>query len=445
LLNEKTQDKSVFSTGDNIHVSVNFKENLEKKNIKSRLSDGRESPHNSVTSKVSKSDIKPSVIIDILDEEGPYRVIETPKDLVDISMSDGEREGNDLGPSTSTKIAPKSSPEHIKSITPVKSLLIVPTKGPMTPPEPDQYDPFDPTVSPDNEPESLPAHTPPLQPSTPPPGPQTPPPASPSLPASPPSSPSRQYKPITPPLINSPGIDLIPSPKQPKPNMKRIQQFTTIPGMTSVQWKPEFTSGSPMDMDLDNDSPSSPGSGSDLSDLFEPPSSSPPTSSLPKISLPVSSRHGSRQKKKASDSKAWQNIIGEGGKSAKKRPPPKQAINVPGPNPKMTVNMKVIDDKLKIIDEVPSSAVEMAVKDKFLKKVQRQERIVEEVKLVLKPAYNNRQISKEAYKEILRKTVPKVCHSRYGEINPSKIAKLVQGYIKKHEHSKKKTNPGYSF
>ena len=45
----------------------------------------------------------------------------------------------------------------------------------------------------------------------------------------------------------------------------------------------------------------------------------------------------------------------------------------------------------------------------FLKKVQRQDRIVEEVKLVLKPAYNTRRITKEAYKEILRKTVPKVC------------------------------------
>ncbi len=44
----------------------------------------------------------------------------------------------------------------------------------------------------------------------------------------------------------------------------------------------------------------------------------------------------------------------------------------------------------------------------FLKKVQRQERIVEEVKLVLKPAYNDRRITKEHYKEILRKTVPKV-------------------------------------
>ena len=33
---------------------------------------------------------------------------------------------------------------------------------------------------------------------------------------------------------------------------------------------------------------------------------------------------------------------------------------------------------------------------------------MEEVKLVLKPAYNTRKINKEAYKEILRKTVPKV-------------------------------------
>ena len=37
-----------------------------------------------------------------------------------------------------------------------------------------------------------------------------------------------------------------------------------------------------------------------------------------------------------------------------------------GPNSKMHVNMKVIDDKLKIIDDVPNSAVEMAVKEKVL-------------------------------------------------------------------------------
>ncbi len=92
--------------------------------------------------------------------------------------------------------------------------------------------------------------------------------------------------------------------------------------------------------------------------------------------------------------------------------------------------MKLIDDKLRIIDDVPTSAVEMAVKEKvgdrvaptvhsmssegsfgslqFLKKVHRQERIVEEIKMVLKPFYNRKKISKESYKEIMRKCVPKV-------------------------------------
>ena len=35
-----------------------------------------------------------------------------------------------------------------------------------------------------------------------------------------------------------------------------------------------------------------------------------------------------------------------------------------GHNSKQHVNMKVVDDKLKIIDDVPNSAVEMAVKEK---------------------------------------------------------------------------------
>merc|ERR1712203_840711 len=145
-----------------------------------------------------------------------------------------------------------------------------------------------------------------------------------------------------------------------------------------------------------------------------------PTSSLPRIGLP-----GGRSKKKgrASDSSAWQIIIGGQsivGETKNKRKSSRISQPQNGASSKQ-VQTKVIDNKLKIIDDVPSSAVEMAVKEKFLKKVQRQERIVEEVKLVLKPAYNARKINKEAYKEILRKTVPKVCHSRYGEINPRRL------------------------
>ena len=152
-------------------------------------------------------------------------------------------------------------------------------------------------------------------------------------------------------------------------------------------------------MDLDCDSPFSPGSASDLSDMFEPPTSSPPPSSLPKISLPISSsaKQSKSFKKKPSDSRAWQSIIGEsdkGGKLARKLANSGKALNYkmsgwyyedvpllvltadvcialhctlmfsPGAAAKKAVNMKVIDDKLKIIDDVPSSAVEMAVKEK---------------------------------------------------------------------------------
>ena len=62
-----------------------------------------------------------------------------------------------------------------------------------------------------------------------------------------------------------------------------------------------ISSGSPIDMDLD--SPFSPGSGSDLSDLFEPPTATPPTASV----------------NKASDSSQWAKIIGVEEKKMKRQ------------------------------------------------------------------------------------------------------------------------------
>lgn len=44
----------------------------------------------------------------------------------------------------------------------------------------------------------------------------------------------------------------------------------------------------------------------------------------------------------------------------------------------------------------------------FLKKLNRQERVVDEVKTVLKPHYARKHITKEEYKDILRRAVPKV-------------------------------------
>ncbi|XP_056138661.1 PHD and RING finger domain-containing protein 1 [Lampris incognitus] len=76
-------------------------------------------------------------------------------------------------------------------------------------------------------------------------------------------------------------------------------------------------------------------------------------------------------------------------------------------------------------------------KDKYLKKLHMQERAIEEVKLAIKPFYQKRDINKDEYKEILRKAVQKVCHSKSGEINPVKVANLVKAYVDKYKHARK--------
>ncbi|XP_038113307.1 PHD and RING finger domain-containing protein 1-like isoform X1 [Culex quinquefasciatus] len=73
----------------------------------------------------------------------------------------------------------------------------------------------------------------------------------------------------------------------------------------------------------------------------------------------------------------------------------------------------------------------LSTKERFMRKLNRLERVVEEVKLVIKPFYNKKQINKEEYKDILRRAVPKICHSRTGEINPIKIQKLIKAYVHK--------------
>lgn len=91
--------------------------------------------------------------------------------------------------------------------------------------------------------------------------------------------------------------------------------------------------------------------------------------------------------------------------------------------------------------------------------------------MALKPVYQRKEINKEEYKEIMRRAVPKVrvfcswqgldkmmgvrvtrsliscfvsliqiCHHRSGEINPSKIQRLVQKYIQQVKHERKKGN-----
>ncbi|XP_050312938.1 PHD and RING finger domain-containing protein 1-like [Anthonomus grandis grandis] len=180
------------------------------------------------------------------------------------------------------------------------------------------------------------------------------------------------------------------------------------------------------DVNLDFESPYSPGS-SDYEDLFEPPSE------------PVKPKSTKVKSGKKAGGSVFDNLFGsppvynkakkKGGGGGKKMS-----------NKTKHVGVKIDDDSLKILEELPNSAVEMQVKDKFLKKLNRQERVVEEVKLVLKPFYNKKKITKDEYKDIMRRAVPKICHNKSGEINPIKIRSLIEAYVKKIKHSKKVTS-----
>ncbi|KAI8499559.1 PHD and RING finger domain-containing protein 1 [Branchiostoma belcheri] len=91
------------------------------------------------------------------------------------------------------------------------------------------------------------------------------------------------------------------------------------------------------------------------------------------------------------------------------------------------------------IDEnIESSAVEMDIKEKqMLEKLNRQERVAEEVKLALKPFYQAKKVDKQQYKEILKKSVIQVCHTKTGKIDPVKIRRLVRQYVEKYRAMEK--------
>ncbi|XP_074853985.1 PHD and RING finger domain-containing protein 1 isoform X2 [Carettochelys insculpta] len=93
--------------------------------------------------------------------------------------------------------------------------------------------------------------------------------------------------------------------------------------------------------------------------------------------------------------------------------------------------------------KAPKPPLDKTKNEEYMKKLHMQERAVEEVKLAIKPFYQKREITKEEYKDILRKAVQKICHSKSGEINPMKVANLVKAYVEKYKHMRKhkKTDP----
>ncbi|CAG9863845.1 unnamed protein product [Phyllotreta striolata] len=233
---------------------------------------------------------------------------------------------------------------------------------------------------------------------------------------------------ITPSTVVSsmPQRIAIPSQAQIKPKISPTKMASSKQAKAT---RKRAQNGTNEDVMLDFDSPYSPGS-SDYEDLFEPPSEI--------VTKPVIKGKSKQQPKHASS--AFDALFGSPGNKPKKANGKQQKKGVATPTKTKTVGVKLDEDNLKILDELPNSAVEMQVKDKFLKKLNRQERVVEEVKLVLKPHYNKKKINKDEYKDIMRRSVPKICHNKSGEINPTKIKNLIEAYVRKIKHSKKVTS-----
>ncbi|KAM8803143.1 protein SCAF11 [Rhynchonycteris naso] len=95
------------------------------------------------------------------------------------------------------------------------------------------------------------------------------------------------------------------------------------------------------------------------------------------------------------------------------------------------VAVKLAESKVSVTVEASADS------SKTDKKLQIQEKAAQEVKLAIKPFYQNKDITKEEYKEIVRKAVDKVCHSKSGEVNSTKVANLVKAYVDKYKYSRK--------
>ncbi|XP_064921117.1 PHD and RING finger domain-containing protein 1 isoform X2 [Columba livia] len=98
-----------------------------------------------------------------------------------------------------------------------------------------------------------------------------------------------------------------------------------------------------------------------------------------------------------------------------------------------TASVGNTEEKIK----APKPPADKMKNEEYMKKLHMQERAVEEVKLAIKPFYQKREITKEEYKNIVRKAVQKICHSKSGEINPMKVANLVKAYVEKYKHMRK--------
>ncbi|KAJ8723581.1 hypothetical protein PYW08_003493 [Mythimna loreyi] len=434
--------KEVFTSGDNILVSVSFKEQERASGDERRVRRRSRRRRRKLGLAAAAADApRPVAIIDL--ERSPFRELTpSPRNVIVLS---------DSSPGAASA-APAPAPEP-RAASPA---------GPLTPPEPpdspDAYDPYEPTASPaearaasppracmtletaqktnmsadevldrrpvspiekvmallqstrDVSPEPPPGDAAAPAPDAASPGPAqgpapgpAPAPAAPA-PAAPGPAPAPPVRIVLPsPTRSQPPKLFLAKPSPIKSDPIKPMQAAKLQRPAALGPSTAAVAARRRDDEEAEESPYSPGS-SDFGDLFEPPAGA-------RSTFDALLERPPRRKRAPHAAKVPVKLSRKKGKTQ--------------------VGVKIDEDNLKILDDLPSSAVEMQVKSKFLKKLNRQERVVEEVKLVLKPHYNKKHVTKDEYKDILRRAVPKICHNKTGEINPSKIQALVEAYVKK--------------
>ncbi|KAG6460234.1 hypothetical protein O3G_MSEX011847 [Manduca sexta] len=391
--------KEVFTSGDNILVSVSFKEQERDgdDDRRERRRERRRRRKRAPAPEPETGAARPVAIIDL--ERSPFRELTpSPRNVIVLSDSEpGEREGGPAPePAPSEPVGPKTPPEPAApEVAPAPETEE--SRGPNTPPEPpdspDAYDPYEPTRSASASPSPSPLPT-------------SPPRTTITLETAQKTNMSADEvldrRPLSPIEKGPPVRIVLPEPTRAAPPKLFLAKPSPI---KSDPIKPMQVAKLPRPAPAD--SPYSPGS-SDFGELFEPPSGG----------------GGGGARRDPFDALAPRT-------RRKRNAAAKVPVKLDRNKGKMQVGVKIDEDNLKILDDLPSSAVEMQVKSKFLKKLNRQERVVEEVKLVLKPHYNKKHVTKEEYKDILRRAVPKICHNKSGEINPTKIQALIEAYVKK--------------
>ncbi|XP_065351213.1 PHD and RING finger domain-containing protein 1-like [Cloeon dipterum] len=440
--------KEVIARGNNILISVNFKKQREPPQERPRTPTPpppppppapavKEKKKKERRKKIAKmaSKKRPIAVINLEAEPAPEVVIpEGPKTPPEPQIKFSIMTKTSLKPLVNPLHEEEEDDEEVVQAEPAPE--VVPEAADPAPTQPEEstdvYNPFEPTNSPAEDSKEPEPEEAPLQEEK----------QDEEAPAETPAQPEVQETPTPEPVEEAPKVTTAASPPKIRPpppvvavpplaaSLVLQPQLNLVPLLlqaaptllaqlrlpNSVQTQLPDTTTDVVDMELE--SPYSPAA-SEGDDLFEPPAA----------------REGKRSKRApAAESKAPGDKFDalRGAWKAKTGAPTKTKS-------KKEITIKMDEDQLRILDDVPSSAVELQVKEKYLKKLNHQERVVDEVKLALKPHYARKKVNKDQYKEILRRAVPKICHSRRREINPHKVRRLVSAYIKKICGSKSKT------